>query len=169
MFPKEIINIISFYLDLDDVHQLKKIYPVNLKLYLKYSKLSNNEKSFNEYFGSTDYPSDIGWACSMEYYELAKLFLKSKYRYGSNYMAGLTDSIEYCSKNGNLEMVKLISKKVCYSPAMIELAIVNNHEEIVKYLIDKYRTNISREEFGTFMYLANINKQYKILKFLKKS
>lgn len=103
----DLIQIIGFYLDIDEFYDLKDILGLDIKFYLWNVKCpTKKEETYLTYKKDIkDYPEyDIDWACYAGYYEVVKFFDKLNYSYSSF-------AIDIACYYGDLKIIKYLHRK----------------------------------------------------------
>lgn len=135
---QDLIQLISYYLDIDDFYQFKKLLELDINLYLKYVKCPiESEKTYIASMlsrmctlGESPY---INWASANGYLEVLK-YLISKQPPNQVYDIPLHNA----SKMGHLEIVKYFDRELKYfDPNTLTCAVNDDHVEVVKYLYEE--------------------------------
>lgn len=146
---QDIIQVISYYLDIDENYRLKNILNLNINLYFKYVQVPiGNEKSYLEYIKKYKYykKSDVDWASFAGFIEVFKKLSKKEEIGIITFQCAIDNQkmemVKYLNENYDIfnmplssycidDHVVLVSKYV-----FAKLAIENRDLEMLEYLVE---------------------------------
>lgn len=133
---QDLIQLISHYLDIDEVYKIKSTLNLNIKIYLKYVKCpTGNEDSYrncrNEHWMKGN-KTNMAWACNNGYLEIVKHNISQNMKFHND------NPMFWACLCGNLEMIKYLNTETeYYYEDGVSFAVQNNNIEVLKYLCEE--------------------------------
>lgn len=126
----DLIQVISYYLDIDDFYRTRKLLKTRIDLYLKYAKCpTGQEESFLKYKLKYDKLGKNIKDKKISFYNKFNDIYRSKVWNEKNYF-------DWACYSGYLELVKILPK--IESSRAFDFACRSGHFEMVKYLYENY-------------------------------